>query len=146
MSRILKHSIIAGLFATSASITPVSAQVARPRPPLAPTGPVKPVTASQLKQLTQAELQARSKPAPRYLTGSERKARIPASTAAGAVPDLKSTFQLTPSAQSVPSRGSMKIDRQIYLPDPSPPGFSGQAIIRRGVSGGIGVSCFTGEV
>lgn len=147
MSNIIKYAVIAGLFSANACIiTPAGAQVVRSRPVIAPTGPVKPATLSQVRPLTQAELQARIKTPPRYLSVAELKARIPGGVAASAVPDLKAAFSLTPASQSVSGRGLMKIDGQIYLPDPAPPGFPGQAIIRRGVSGGIGQGSFTGGV
>jgi hypothetical protein len=146
MSRILKHVIIAGLLAGNAGISPASAQVVRARPVITPTGPVKPTIVTQVRPLTQAELASRMKPAPRFLTASELKARVPANNAASAIPDLKSAFSLTPAVQSVEGRGSMSVAGQLYLPDPSPPGFPGQAIIRRGATGGIGQASFTGGV
>jgi hypothetical protein len=152
MSKILKPVVIAALLASGASFVPASAQI-RTRPVLAPTGPVKPAkepvkpvtepvkqaNVAKVKPLTKAELEARIKPAPNYLSMSELKGRIPPSTATGAIPDLKSAFTLTPAVQNVAGRGNMKIDGQIYLPDPSPPGFTGQAIIRRVVTDTLGI-------
>lgn len=145
MTKILKQSIIAALCAAGIGAAPASSQV-RARPVIAPTGPVKPVINNKLQQLTQEELQARMKPAPRYLAPELLKAQALRTVELAELPDLKAAFSLTPAVQSVSGRGSMKIDGQVYLPNPMPPGFPGQAIIRRGVSGGIGVGSFTGGV
>lgn len=129
MTAIMKHAIIAGLLTAGASTAPATAQV-RTRPVTAPTGPVKPVMMPQLKQLTPDELKARMKNPPRYLSASELKARIPGSVAASSVPDLKSSFSLTPALQAVSGRGSIAIDGDVMVPNPLPPGFPGQATIR----------------
>lgn len=145
MNKILKTAITAALLITGVGVAPASAQV-RVRPVVSPTGPVKPTAVLQVRPLTSTELQARMKLPPRFLTGPELKARVPGNIAAQAIPDLKAAFSLTPAVQSVGGRGAMKIDGQVYLPNPAPPGFPGQAIIRRGVSGGIGQVGFTGGV
>lgn len=142
MKYLLKSAVVVASLIAGAGLAGVQAQVMRPRPVIAPAGPIKPVQQSQIRPLTAEELQARMKAPPRFLSPSELKARVPAI----AVPDLKSAFSLTPAAPNVPGRAAMQIAGQLFLPNPAPPGFPGQAIIRRGISGGFGQVGFTGGV
>jgi hypothetical protein len=146
MSNMMKYAIIAGFCSAGACIiAPVNAQVARSRAVIAPTGPVKPATISQVRPLTQDEMKARMKTPPRYLSATELKARMPGSVAASTVPDLKSSFSLTPAVQTVGGRGSIIIEGDVMVPNPLPAGFPGQATIRYQLIG-LGSASWNGGV
>lgn len=116
------------LFACSMTLLalgpPAVAQVRPVRPQTVVTA--KPVTV--LKPLTPAQLAPLSKPAPRFLNPAELRGKVPPSV----IPNLKSAFELTPAVQEVAGRGKLVIEGDLLVPKPTPPGFSGQAIIRRG--------------
>ena len=129
----MKRSILLTLTMTLLATSVAAQAVMRPRPGVGLTA--IPKTTAQTRQtiLDAGALAARAQPAAPFLAlGALRTMR----TGAGldpriTIPDLTSPFQLTPATQSVEGRGSLLIVGQIYLPDPKPAGFEGQAVITR---------------
>ena len=129
----MKRAILLTLTMTLLATSVAAQAVMRPRPGVGLTA--IPKTTAQTRQtiLDAGALAARAQPAAPFLAlGALRTMR----TGAGldpriTIPDLTSPFQLTPATQSVEGRGSLLIEGQIYVPNPKPVGFQGQATITR---------------
>jgi hypothetical protein len=128
MKRIIVHVLAASLLATS-----VAAQaVMRPRPG-AVVMPAPKVTQQTIsKSLDARALSARLRQPPSFIPPQQLR-----NFGAIIIGQLNAPFSLTPLAPDVPERGKLVISGDISSPNPPPPGFPGQAVLRYH-GGGLG--------
>jgi hypothetical protein len=118
MIKPISIAITLTLFAQAA----VAQTVARPRAMVTATPKA---TQFSIQPLTPAEMRARLRPAPRYLAPAELNLLTPFANAV-----LNAPFSLTPAVQAIAGRGFLNIGGKVFVPNPAPPNFPGQATLR----------------
>jgi hypothetical protein len=123
----MKRTILFALAATLITTTVAAQAVMRPRPgagainKATPQAPVR----TQIQALSPQALTARLRPAPQYIPPQE----LP-NYGAIILGVANAPFSLTPLAPEIVGRGKLEISGDISAPNPPPPGFGGQAILR----------------
>lgn len=121
MKRVLILPLALSLLATS-----VVAQTSVRQRPISPTTTIpKAIPQTVPRQLDPAIIAARMRPAPRFIPVSGLR-----NFGAIIVGEANAPFSLTPLTQEIAGKGSLSIRGDISAPNPAPPGFPGQAILR----------------
>jgi hypothetical protein len=126
----MKRTIILSI-ATTLIATSVTAQaVMRPRPGVGAVAIPKTTPQTMSNALDARALAARMRVAPQYIPPAELR-----NYGAIMVGQLNAPFSLTPLAPEIAGRGKLTISGDISAPNPPPPGFPGQAVLRYRIVG-----------